>query len=150
MFPTPIDWGQALYRLNGDSWERLQFPHAEIHSVPSFGGTKDVLYVMASLDRRKIDGRNQGWWIFRSADKGDSWTDVTPKNAWNINLDPPSVTFTAAGNTVLAIGANDGAVVRSIDRGNSWTLEEVTGIPVKSYGVINTFSLKRKHILYTR
>ena len=138
---TRIDWGQALYRLNGDSWERLQFPNAEIHSVPSFGGTKDVLYVTASLNVRKIDGRNQVWWIFRSTDRGDSWTDVTPKNAWNINDDPPSVTCAAAGNTVLAIGANDGAVVRSIDRGNSWTLEEVTGIPVKSYGVINTFSL---------
>ncbi len=138
---TPIDWGQALYRLNGDSWERLQFPNAEIHSVPSFGGTKDVLYVIASLNVRKIDGRKQGWWIFRSADKGDSWTDVTPKYAWNINDDPPSVTFASAGNTVLVIGANDGAVVRSIDRGNSWTLKEITGIPVKSYGIIDTFSL---------
>ncbi|MCG9129288.1 sigma-70 family RNA polymerase sigma factor [Candidatus Poribacteria bacterium] len=138
---TRIDESQKLYRRNDDSWERLQFPHAEIHSVPSFAGTKDILYVMAALDVWNIDGQNQWWWIFRSDDKGDSWADVTPKNAWIINDVPPSVTLAAGGNTVLAIGTDDGAVVRSIDRGNSWTLKEVTGIPVKSYGVINTYPL---------
>ena len=138
---TSIDWIQALYRLTGESWEQLQFPNAKIQDITAFTGTEDMLYVMASFDIREIDGRNQGWWIFRSVDKGDSWTDVTPKNAWNLNDNPPSVTFAAAGNTVLTIGANDGAVVRSIDRGNSWTLKEVTGIPVKSYGVTNTVGL---------
>ena len=146
---TRIDESQKLYRRNDDSWEHLQFPHAEIDIVTSFAGTKDILYVMVALDFRKIDGQNQGWWIFRSVDKGDSWTDVTPKNAWNINDDPPSLTIAAVGNTVLAIGTKDGAVVRSIDRGNSWILKEITGIPVRRSYIVSKAVALDESTFYT-
>ena len=66
-------------------------------------------------------GEKRSWWIFRSTDGGDSWTDVTPMNAWNLTGLRPDITLIATGKTLLAVGKEDGAMVRSMDSGNTWT-----------------------------
>ena len=134
----------GLFRLNAGSWQRLKFPVPEAEDIGSFAGTENTLYVMAALDWDKLDGndlrqmeRGQkwSWWIFRSTDKGESWTDITPTNAWPVMGHDPSVELAAAGKTLLVIGWSDGAVARSIDNGDTWTREETTGISVASYSV---------------
>ncbi|RKU16385.1 hypothetical protein C6501_05530 [Candidatus Poribacteria bacterium] len=125
----------GLYRFNAGNLERLQFPVDEAEFFTSFAGTEDNLYVKAELHFEKNDWKKQSWWIFRSTDNGDSWTDITPTNAWHFMGDPPAVELAAAGKTVLVIGKNDGFVARSIDNGNTWTLVENTGIPISSSGI---------------
>ncbi len=132
---------KGLYRLNVNDWERLQLPvpEQEPEGIGSFAGTENTLYVMAKLN---LVSRNiRSWWILRSTDKGNTWTDISPNNAWPFTGSAPSVILTAAGKTVLAIGGNDGAVVRSIDSGNTWILKETTGIPVGSLGVTHAVAL---------
>ena len=91
-----------------------------------------MLYAKAALDWDKVDGpalrqmsrgQKRSWWIFRSTDKGESWTDITPTNAWPIMGHNPDVVLAAVGQTILVIGSNDGAVVRSVDNGDTWTRE---------------------------
>ena len=134
----------GLFRLDAGSWQRLKFPVPEAEDIGSFAGTENTLYVMAALDWDKLDGNDlrqmergqkRSWWIFRSTDKGESWTDITPTNAWPIMGINPSVELAAAGNTLLVIGWSDGAVARSVDSGDTWTREETTGISVASYSV---------------
>ncbi len=126
-----------FYRLDIDSWYPLQFPVPEAEIMGSLAWTDNTLYVMAQLHWDKIDindlrqmerGQKRSWWIFRSTDKGESWTDITPTNAWPIKGHAPSVELAAVGQTVLVIGTSDGGVVRSIDSGDAWTREENTGI----------------------
>ena len=147
-----------LYRLDVDNWQRLRFPVPEAEQIDALAGTEDTLYVMAKLDWGKIDGnviqqidrgQKRSWWIFRSTDKGESWTDITPTNAWPIKGHTPSVELAAAGKTVLVIGRSDGAVVRSIDNGDTWTREENTGISVTWYTVAGIEALN-ENTFYTR
>ena len=134
----------GLYRLDVDSWQRLRFPVPEAERIDALAGTENTLYVMAVLGWGKIDGnvmrqmdlgQKRSWWIFRSTDKGESWTDITPTNAWPIMGHYASVELAAVGKTVLVIGRSDGGVVRSIDNGDTWTREENTGISVTDYTV---------------
>ena len=148
----------GLYRLDVDSWQRLRFPVPEAERIDALAGTEDTLYVMAVLGWGKVDGnvlvqmgrgQKRSWWIFRSTDKGESWTDITPTNAWPIMGHYASVELAAAGKTVLVIGRSDGAVVRSIDNGNTWTREENTGLSVTSYTVAGIEALN-ENTFYTR
>ena len=148
LFATTTNIG--LYRLDIDSWQRLQFPAPEAERIDALAGTENALYVMAALDWDKVDGdalrqmdrgQKRSWWIFRSTDKGESWTDITPTNVWPIMGHEPSVELAAVGKTVLVIGRNDGAVVRSIDNGNTWVREENTGISVMGYTVASIEAL---------
>ena len=147
----------GLYRLDGDSWQRLRFPVPEAERIDALAGTENTLYVMARLGWGEIRGKGQqmdrgqkrSWWIFRSTDKGKSWTDITPTNAWPIKGHYASVELAAAGETVLVIGRSDGAVIRSIDNGNTWTREENTGISVTSYTVAGIEALNES-TFYTR
>ena len=134
----------GLYRLDVDNWQRLRFPVPEAERIDALAGTENTLYVMTRLGWGKVDGnvlvqmgsgQKRSWWIFRSIDKGESWTDITPTNAWPIKGHTPSVELAAVGKTVLVIGRSDGAVVRSIDNGDTWTREENTGISVTWYTV---------------
>ena len=125
----------GLYRFNAGNWERLQFPVDGAELFTSFAGAENSLYVKAELHFEKNDWKKQSWWIFRSTDNGDSWTDITPTNAWHFIGDPPDVELAAAGKTVLVIGKSDGFVARSIDNGNTWTLVENTGIPISNSGI---------------
>ena len=134
----------GLYRLNTGSWQRLQFPVSEAETIQSVAATQDRLYVAAQLDWGKLDrddrqqiseGQRRSWWIFRSTDKGHSWTDITPTNAWAILGYPPHIILVAKETVLLMIGMSDGAVVRSIDGGNTWTDEETTGISPTRFSV---------------
>ena len=134
----------GLYRLNTDNWQRLQFPVSEAETIQSVAATQDRLYVAAQLDWRKLsrddrqqisEGQRRSWWIFRSTDKGDSWTDITPTNAWAILGYPPHIILVAKETVLLAMGMSDGVVVRSIDGGNTWTYEEITGISPTRFSV---------------
>ena len=147
-----------LYRLDVDSWELLRFPVPEAERVGAFAGTENMLYAMAALDWDKVDGpalrqmsrgQKRSWWLFRSTDKGESWTDITPTNAWPIMGHDPDVVLAAVGQTILVIGSNDGAVVRSVDKGDTWTREENTGISITGYTVSGIEALN-EHIFYTR
>ena len=130
----------GLYRLEANTWKHLRFPVDEAVHVGSVAIYEDEIYVMASVNildfygapkdiwERLWKGEIRSWWIFRSTDGGDSWTDVTPMNAWNLTGFRPDITLITTGNTLLAIGNDDGMVVRSVDCGNTWTSMESSGI----------------------
>ncbi len=109
--------GTHLYRLTTDSWELLQFPGRGIAWFQSVAATKDKLYVAADLHGR-------GWRIFRSTDLGDSWTDITPTNAWPKEGQKPNITLVAAGDTLLAM---ERGMVRSTDAGDTWMSPQAPG-----------------------
>ncbi len=130
----------GLYRLEANTWKHLRLPVDEAVHVGSLAIYEDEMYVMASVNildfygapkdiwERLWKGEMRSWWIFRSTDSGDSWTDVTPMNAWNLTGFRPDMTLITTGNTLLAIGNDDGMVVRSVDCGDTWTSMESSGI----------------------
>ena len=147
-----------LYRLDIDRWQRLRFPVPEADRVGAFAGTENMLYAMAALDWDKVDGpalrqmsrgQKRSWWLFRSTDKGESWTDITPTNAWPIKGHDPDVELAAVGKTILVIGRNDGAVVRSVDNGDRWIREENSGISV-TYNTVGRIEALNEHTFYTK
>ena len=131
----------GLYRLNADNWQRLQFPVEGADAFNSFAATENTLYVQAEMHWEKDDFQKQTWWLFRSTDNGDSWTDITPTNAWYTVENRPFLTIIAAGKTVLLIGNHDGYVAKSINNGNTWMVNEDTGIPASSYGVFKAVAV---------
>ena len=146
-----------FYRLDVDSWHPLQFPVPEAEIMGSLAWTDNTLYVMAQLHWDKLDadtlrqmdrGQKRSWWIFRSTDKGESWTDITPTNAWPVQGHAPFVELAAVGETVLVIGSSDGGVVRSIDSGDTWTHEGNTGISMSmGYSVSSVVALNESTFL---
>ena len=116
----------GLYRLGTNNWERIEFPESSIGGVFSVTATEDKLYVAAEFNWEIAENSNhgikptdRGWWIFRSTDFGESWTDITPKNVWSLTIDGPipQLTLVAVGETILAIGE---VMVRSNDAGDTW------------------------------
>ena len=106
----------GFYRYSGDGWKRLKFP-ITIGDVISTAATDRKLYVAARLDKKVSQELKRTWGIFRSTDLGDSWQDITPTNAWNINVDSPNMRLIAVDDTLLAMGEG---MVRSIDGGDTW------------------------------
>ncbi|MDE0314355.1 MAG: sigma-70 family RNA polymerase sigma factor [Candidatus Poribacteria bacterium] len=106
----------GCYRYSGDGWKRLKFP-VTIGDVISTAATDRKLYVAARLDSKVSQKLKRTWGIFRSTDLGDSWQDITPTNAWHINVDFLSIKLIAIGDTLLAMGQG---MVRSIDGGDTW------------------------------
>ena len=106
----------GCYRYSGDGWKRLKFP-VTIGDVISTAATDRKLYVAARLDSKVSQKLKRTWGIFRSTDLGDSWQDITPTNAWHINVDSPNMRLIAVGETLLAMGEG---MVRSIDGGDTW------------------------------
>ena len=140
----------GLYRLETDSWQRLHFPVPEAETIQSIAATPERLYIAAQLDWGKLsgddrqqisEGQRRSWWIFRSTDKGDSWIEITPTNAWATHGYPPHIRLVAIEKTLLMIGMNDGVVVRSIDGGNTWTHKEITGISPTRFSVTEAVAL---------
>ena len=126
----------GLYRLSADSWQRVEFP-VSVGRIRSAAATEDKLYVAAEMsdtDPRKVSrGQQRAWSIFRSTDLGNSWTDITPTNAWPPEGRPPFVKLIAAGDTLLAM---EQGMVRSTDSGNTWLPPQLPGTsPIMSADV---------------
>ena len=61
-------------------------------------------------------------------------------NAWNLTGLCPDITLIATGRTLLAVGKEDGTMVRSMDSGNTWT-------PLQSTNISATWSSVRKTLV---
>ena len=101
----------GCYRYNGNGWERLDFP-SKIFSVVSTAADAGKLYVMAELSWKANQEFKRTWGIFRSTDLGDSWEDITPTHAWQLDGNRPNIVLIAIGETLLAM---EHGMVRSLD-----------------------------------
>ena len=148
---------QGCYRLNSDRWAKLPIktPNA-LYAFDSFAVSKNNLYVAASLDRSRIrkenlklttSGRTK-WGIFLSTDLGNSWIDITPINSPSFMARITGIRLLNAGETLLAVSANNG--MRSRDGGLTWKdLGEIPYIPSHTPVVAvneNTFCVGRFEI----
>ena len=119
----------ALYRFSNENWKRIEFP-VSVGYIRSVAVAEEKLYVMVSasddvLDTGKVSqGLEQGWWIFRSTDLGESWDNITPTNAWRVKGLPPHLKLVAVGETLLAL---EHGMVRSTDSGNTWLPPQLLG-----------------------
>ena len=130
----------GVYRLNTETWEHLQLPVDNTVGVCSLAVSEDHIYAAVAVNIMEGDGTptenyhnlcdisKDSWWVFRSTDCGDSWTDITPTDARNLMQTLPPIKLLASGKTLLLIGGEDGVVARSIDCGNTWESVESSGI----------------------
>ena len=144
---------RGMYRLNAGTWEHLQLPVDDIVSVDPVIVSEDSIYVAVSVNILEGDGTAQenfmplwrgeklSWWVFRSADGGDSWTDITPMEARDLMRVLPQITLLASEKTLLVIGKDNGMVVRSTDGGDTWTYIESSGITPMQFSVGSTLVL---------
>ena len=115
----------GLFRLNGDSWERLNLPDSALVNIRSLAAAEDKLYVATEFSFEAMvrpgfadRGLEGAWRIYRSIDLGDSWTDITPADTWSHEAwPPPGISLLAAGETLIAIAQG---MVRSTDGGDTW------------------------------
>ena len=124
----------GLFRLNlnpiaenRDVWEQL--PVAESKSIHSFAVSGTQLYVVAGHIRILSDmnltnaikaamKKKSLWTVFRSADQGNSWTDITPGDDFQNRVGQVNLKIVAVEKTVLLIGI--GYTLRSTDAGKTW------------------------------
>ena len=134
----------GVYRLNAGTWEHLQLPVDNTVRICSLAVSEDRIYVAVEVNILVGDGTplenyfnlcdisKDSWWVFRSTDGGDSWTDITPMDARNLMKTLPIIKLLASGKTLLLIGGEEGVAARSIDCGNTWKSVESSGItPMK-------------------
>lgn len=143
----------GIYRRDAGIWKRLQLPVDDIVRANALVVSEDQLYVAISVNilegpgtpeenfKPLWNGEKHSWWILRSVDGGDSWTDITPREASNLMGILPQMTLLAAGETLLVIGTDDGVVIRSNDRGDTWTCIESSGITSMRFSVRRTVAL---------
>ena len=144
---------RGIYRLNAGTWEHLQLPVDDIVSVDPVVVSEDRIYIAVSVNILEGDGTPQenfmplwrgeklSWWVFRSADGGDSWTDITPVDARDLMRVLPQITLLTSEKVLLVIGKDNGMVVRSTDRGDTWTYIESSGITPMQFSVGSTLAL---------
>ena len=137
----------GVYRLNTGTWEHLQLPVDNIVRVCSLAVSEDHIYVAVSVNIMAGEGTStenyfnlcdiskDSWWVFRSTDGGDSWTDITPTDARNLMSTLPQITLITSGKTLSLIGGEEGVVARSIDCGNTWKSAEFSGITPVQFSV---------------
>ena len=152
---------RGIYRLNAGTWEHLPLPVDDIVSVDPVVVSEDCIYVAVSVNILEGDGTPQenfmplwrgeklSWWVFRSADGGDSWTDITPVEARDLLRVLPQITLLTSGKVLLVIGKDNGVVVRSTDGGDTWTYIESSGITPMQFSVGSTLALD-PNTFYTR
>ncbi len=114
----------GLFRLNSDNWERIELPSPKVGRILSIAAAENNLYIAARVNFGEVgdgedvnEGIKRSWWIFRSTNLGDSWKDITPKNAWSLKERSPKITLLATGKTLLAM---ERGMVRSTDSGDTW------------------------------
>ena len=137
----------GVYRLNAATWEHLHLPVDNTVMVCSLAVSEGNIYVAVAVNIMEGDGtptenyynlcdiRKDSWWVFRSTDGGDAWTDVTPMDARNLLTTLPLIKLIASGKTLLLIGGEEGVVARSIDCGNTWKSIEHSGIAPMQFSV---------------
>ena len=152
---------RGIYRLNAGTWEHLQLPVDDIVSVDPVVVSEDHIYIAVSVNILEGDGTPQenfmplwrgeklSWWVFRSADGGDSWTDITPVEARDLMRVLPQLTLLTSEKTLLVIGNDNGMVVRSTDCGDTWTYIESSGITPMQFSVGSALALD-PNTFYTR
>jgi len=125
----------GLFRLWNDNWKHMKLPEQKIGGIFSVTATEEKLYVAAEFNweievkpEDRFKPTDRGWWIFRSTDLGESWTDITPKNVWQLSIDGPrpQLTLIATGETILAI---DQVIARSNDAGDTWLPPQTSVTP---------------------
>ena len=144
----------GIYRFKTGTWEHLQLPVDNTVVVRSLAVSEDTIYVAVEVNIMEGDGTpdenyhnlcdisKDSWWVFRSTDAGDSWTDVTPTDARNLIMKTlPSIKLVTSGNTVLLIGGEEGIVARSTDCGNTWRSTESSGITPMQFSVGSAVAL---------
>ena len=138
----------GVYRFKTGTWEHLQLPVDNTVVVNCLAVAEDNIYVAVEVNIMEGDGtpdenyhklcdmRKDSWWVFRSTDGGDSWTDITPTDARNlIQKTLPRIKLVASGKTVLLIGGEEGVLARSTDCGNTWSSTEASGITQMQFSV---------------
>ncbi len=137
----------GLYRYKSGSWACMQLPVENIVRVCSLVASDEHVYVAVEVNISEGDGTpvenyyklcdisQDSWWVFRSDDGGDSWTDITPMDARKLLKTLPPIKLIASGNTLLLLGIEEGVIARSIDCGNSWETKENSGITPMKFSV---------------
>ena len=115
---------RGLYRLDSGIWRKL--PVGTSKTVYSLSVLDRNLYVgigpdlveLTPMDASSIvpSSEPSSGRIFRSADLGASWTEITPK--YRPSALPSGVKLLVTGETLLALGATN---LCSMDRGDTWT-----------------------------
>ena len=119
----------GLYRLDSDVWERLLVDVSS--SLYSLVVAEDNLYVGTGPDFRALQqveskhkeaalmyNRNSSLSkIFRSANLGASWTEITPTDESHPIIAPFGISLLATGKTILA---QSEMLFRSRDGGQTW------------------------------
>ena len=137
----------GIYRFKTGTWEHLQLPVDNTVMVYSLAVSEDRIYAAVAVNIREGNGTplenyfdlcdisKDSWWVFRSTDGGDSWTDITPTDARNLMTTLPPIKLLASGKTLLLIDGEDGIVARSIDCGDTWKSVESSGITPMQFTV---------------
>ena len=113
---------KGLFRLKGAIWEGVELPDPTAGQILSVATAGEKLFVAAGFSHNVIrpgsvyDGQEQGWWIFRSDDRGNTWKEITPTNGWSQKTRQIGITLLAAGETLIAMA--DGTI--PIDGGDTW------------------------------
>ncbi len=146
---------RGIYRLNAGTWEHLQLPVDDIVSVDPVVVSEEHIYAAALVNILEGEGTSQenfmplwrgeklSWWVFRSADGGNTWTDITPVEARDLMRVLPQITLLASEKTLLVIGKDSGMVMRSTDGGDSWTYIESSGITPMQFSVGSALTLNQ-------
>ena len=125
------DVDSGFYRLNAERWEQVpvQFSNA-IHFLKVF---ENNLYVGIGPDMSMwhspetkmgiiLNKNSMRGSIFHSADLGESWTEITPKNEPLFFTVRTGMESWVAGETLIAQGVEQ---FRSTDAGKTWTKLDV-------------------------
>ncbi len=146
---------RGIYRLNAGTWEHLQLPVDDIVSVDPVVVSEDYIYAAALVNILAGEGTSQenfmplwrgeklSWWVFRSADGGNTWTDITPVEARDLMRVLPQITLLASEKVLLVIGKDSGMVMRSTDGGDSWAYIESSGITPMQFSVGSALTLNQ-------
>jgi len=140
---------KGLYRLNGDSWERLKSP-VLFEDVTATAASREKLYVVAyrtedSQDQLSTDQKQRRvWGIYRSSDFGKSWINITPKNAWSLDSSMPPIRLIPVGEKLLAMQRG---MVRSIDCGDTWLSPQEYGT-APSMDNLSKYAVAKDNIIY--